>query len=301
MLKLIRTINERRDATVQNILKKESLIKRYAVIMLGNLLVAFAVGCIYIPNKIVSGGVSGISNIVYHTFGIQPGISMLVVNAIFAVVSLKKLGVRFLANSFISAIAIAVFSDLFVAYVPPVTANPLLATIFGGVIYGFGIGLSFVEGASTGGTDILSRFLQAINPHIKIGRVLLAVDATVIITSLITFRQIDLALYGIIALSISTYAIDWLIGKLNVSKLAYVVTDKGEEISKLLTSTSPRGVTIIDVTGAYTMEKKTLLMCALKSNEIVEFQRKILEVDESSFIIFSESQQIVGNGFRVYN
>ncbi len=278
-----------------------SLIKKYAVIMFGNILVAFAVGCMYIPNKIVGGGVSGISNVIYHAFGFSPGITMLAVNVIFALIAFKKLGIKFLASSFISAIAIAVFSDLFVEYVPPLTVNPLLATIFGGVIYGFGIGLSFVEGASTGGTDILSRFLQAINPHIKIGRVLLAVDASVIILSLITFRQIDLALYGIIALSISTYAIDWLIGKLNVSKLAFVVTDKGEEIAKFLISTSPRGVTIIDVTGAYTMEEKTLLICALKANEIVEFQRKILEIDSSSFIIFSESQQIVGNGFRVYS
>ena len=286
---------------MQNLLNDKSLIKKYAIIMFGNILVAFAVGCFYIPNKIVNGGVSGISNIVYNTIGLQPSISMLAVNAIFAIISFRKLGIKFLATSFISAAVIAVFSDLFIAYVPPITNNLVLAAIFGGIIYGFGIGLSFIQGVSTGGTDILSRFLQAINPHIKIGRVLLAVDASIILISLITFRQIDLALYGIIALSISTYAIDWLIGKLNVSKLAFVVTAKGEEISKFLTSTSPRGVTIIDVTGAYTMEKKILLMCALKTNEIVEFQRKILEIDENSFIIFSESQQIVGNGFRVYN
>jgi len=286
---------------MQNLSNNKSLIKKYAIILLGNILVAFAVGCFYIPNKIVNGGVSGISNIVYNTIGLQPSISMLAANALFAVISFKKLGIKFLATSFISAAVIAVFSDLFIAYIPPMTNNLILAAIFGGIIYGFGIALSFVQGVSTGGTDILSRFLQAINPHIKIGRVLLAVDASVILLSLITFRQIDLALYGIIALSISTYAIDWLIGKLNVSKLAFVVTDKGEEISKFLTSTSPRGVTIIDVTGAYTMEKKTLLMCALKANEIVEFQRKILEIDKYSFIIFSESQQIVGNGFRVYS
>ena len=119
-------------------------------------------------------------------------------------------------------------------------------------------------------------------------------------TSLITFRQIDLALWGIVALFLSTFSVDWLIQKLNVSKLAFVVTEKGVEISKKLVSTSPRGVTIIDVVGAYTMEKKETLMCALKEAEIPEFQRKILEIDPEAFIIFSESQQIVGNGFHVY-
>lgn len=279
---------------------KSSIIKKYFAIIFGNILVAFAVGCFYIPNKIVGGGVSGISNVVYHTLGFPPSISMIIVNIIFALISIRHLGKKFLISSFISAFFIAVCSDFFVAFIPPMTTNTLLATIYGGLIYGFGIGISFASGVSTGGTDILSRFLQAINPHIKIGRVLLMVDAGVILLSLITFKQIDLALYGIIALFISTYAIDWLISALNVSKLAFVVTDKGNEISKLLTSTSPRGVTIIDITGAYTMEKKTLLMCALKSNEIVEFQRKILEIDKNSFIIFSESQQIIGNGFRLY-
>ena len=104
----------------------------------------------------------------------------------------------------------------------------------------------------------------------------------------------------IIALFLSTFAVDFLIHKLNVSRLVFIVTDKGLEVSKLLISTSPRGCTIIDVVGAYTMEKKNLLMCALKEHELPEFQRKILEIDEHAFIIFSESQQIVGNGFHVY-
>ena len=88
--------------------------------------------------------------------------------------------------------------------------------------------------------------------------------------------------------------------KLNVSKLALVVTDKGQEIARKLVTSSPRGVTIIDSVGAYTMEKNHVLICALKENELPVFQREILKIDSQAFIIFSESQQIVGNGFRVY-
>ena len=180
------------------------------------------------------------------------------------------------------------------------TDDIVLASVFGSLLYGFGIGMTLLSGGSTGGTDILGRLLQHFFPHFKIGKLLLFVDAAVILTSLITFRQIDLALWGIVALFLSTFSVDWLIQKLNVSKLAFVVTEKGVEISKKLVSTSPRGVTIIDVVGAYTMEKKETLMCALKEIEIPEFQRKILEIDPEAFIIFSESQQIVGNGFHVY-
>ena len=128
----------------------------------------------------------------------------------------------------------------------------------------------------------------------------MTVDAFVIVTSLIVFKQIDITLYGIVALFVSTFAIDKLIQMLNISKIAFIMTEKGKEIAKKLVTTSPRGVTIVDVKGAYTMENKYMLMCALKQKEVVEFQKKILEIDNEAFIIFSESSQIVGNGFYVY-
>ena len=87
---------------------------------------------------------------------------------------------------------------------------------------------------------------------------------------------------------------------MNISKLAFVVTNRGHEISKKLVSTSPRGVTIINATGAYTMTDKKVLMCAMKESEAEEFQRKITDIDRNAFVIFSESQQILGNGFRIY-
>ena len=126
------------------------------------------------------------------------------------------------------------------------------------------------------------------------------VDAAVIGVSLAVFGRVELALYGILALMISSYAINWLIRKLNISKLAFVVTDCGEELAKYLVSNSPRGVTIVRATGGYTMENKTVLMCALKETEAESFQKRVQEKDPTAFIIFSESTQIVGNGFRVY-
>ena len=99
---------------------------------------------------------------------------------------------------------------------------------------------------------------------------------------------------------ISTFAIDYLIKKLNVSKLAFIITSKGDEISEKLISTSGRGVTKINVVGAYTNENKVMLMCAIKDHEMPEFQKKIEDVDEYAFTVFSESQQIFGNGFHVY-
>ena len=184
--------------------------------------------------------------------------------------------------------------------IPPLTEDLFLATLFGSVLYGVGIGLTLINGASTGGTDILSRLIQYRFPHMPIGKILLFVDAAVIITSLILFKNVNLALYGVVALATSTFAIDWLISKLNISKLAFVITDVGIEISEYLVKGSPRGVTRVNVTGTYSNKEKIMLVCALKENELPDFQRKILEKDPTAFIIFSESQQIVGEGFYVY-
>lgn len=274
-------------------------LKNYALAFIGPIITAFAISIFYTPNKIVSGGVSGISTILFHIFKIEPGISFAVINAFFLLISFKVIGKDFVFKTIIGATLISVFVQLFSTF-PPLTTDIVLASIFGSLLYGLGIGMTFLSGSSTGGTDILSRLLQHFFPHMKIGKLLLVVDAAVIVSSLIAFRQINLALWGIIALFLSTFAVDWLIQKLNKSRLVFIVTDKGLEVSKFLVSTSPRGCTIIDAVGAYTMEEKQLLVCALKEHELPEFQRKILGIDESAFIIFSESQQIVGNGFHVY-
>ena len=117
---------------------------------------------------------------------------------------------------------------------------------------------------------------------------------------LAVFRNVELTLFGIITLFISSYSIDLVISKLNISKIAFVITDKGEEISQTLVSTSPRGVTLVDVKGAYTNSEKQMLFCALKESETEAFQKKILAIDGSAFIVFSESQRINGNGFYLY-
>ena len=274
-------------------------IKKYATIVFGVLLVAFAISVFYTPNKIVSGGVSGISIILFHTFGIQPGVSFAVINIFLLVLAWKFLGFCFVKDTVLGAILLSIFVQVF-TYIPPLTSDVFLAALSGSVLYGVGIGLALVEGASTGGTDILSRLVQCAFPHVKIGSLLMLVDASVILLSLGVFRTFDLLLYGILALFLASVSINLLINKLNVSKLALVVTDKGVDVARFLVSHSSRGVTIIESVGAYTMEKREVLMCALKENELPRFQEAVLKIDDAAFIIYSESQTIVGNGFRVY-
>lgn len=265
----------------------------------GTMITGFAIGAFLTPNKVVGGGASGISTILYHTFGIQPGLSFFLINIVFLLLGLTVLGKKFILKTLLGITLLSLFTQIF-SFCPIYTENLILTTVFGGILYGFGIGMSFAAGASTGGTDIIGRIIQTKVPYMPIGKMLLIVDGIIIIISFFVFRDIELILFGVLTLFVSSYSIDLIISKLNVSNIAFVITDKGKEISEKLVSTSPRGVTLIDVKGVYTGSEKQMLFCALKESESEAFQKKILEIDETAFIVFSMSQRIKGNGFYLY-
>lgn len=277
-----------------------SLVKTAILRVTGALLAGFAVSAFFTPNKIVNGGLSGIATILYHTMSVPAAVTIALINVVLIALSMKFLGKKFIINTIISTAlysgAVQLFSSM-----PALTDDVLLASIFGGVIYGLGLGIVFSTGSSSGGTDIIGKLLQKLLPGSSIGNMLFAADGAIIVASLIIFKKVDLALYGIVALFVSTFAIDWFIGRLNLSSIAFVISSKGEEISRVLVSTSPRGVTIIDVVGAYTLEDRKMLFCALKKHETADFKRKILEIDSEAFVVFAESPQIMGNGFYIYS
>lgn len=267
--------------------------------ILGTMIIGFGIGSFLTPNKIVGGGASGIGTILYHTFGVDVGITLFVFNLVFLILGFKILGKDFVVNTLFGSLLLSVFVEVF-SFIPIYTENLMLASIFGGVLFGSGIGLSFAAGASTGGTDILGRIIQAKFSYLPIGKILLFIDGIIILVSLIVFKDIELILYGIITLFLSSYSVDLVISKLNISRIIFVITDKGDEISKKLISTSPRGVTLIDVKGVYSDSNKQMLFCALKESEVEVFQKKVLEIDNTAFIVFAESQKINGKGFYLY-
>lgn len=274
-------------------------LKQYGIIILGICMISVAVSVFYVPNQIVTGGVSGISTILFYLFKIPPGLSIAGINLALLGIAYVKIGKRFVLHTFGSAMLMAVFVNLF-SYLPPIMIDITLAALFGAVLYGVGIGLTLSQGSSSGGTDILGRLLQGVFPQIGIGKLLMAVDATIILTSLLLFQNVNLALWGVVTVFVSTGMVDWLIRKLNLAVLVFIVTKKGVELSKYLVETSPRGVTVIDAKGAYGMNSCSVLICALKEQEVLKLQTKIQEIDTGAFIIFSKAEQIKGEGFRIY-
>lgn len=274
-------------------------IKSFLIVFGGIALTAFGVSFFYIPNKIVTGGVSGIAAILY-TVNIKPGIVYFSLNSVLVLISGKVLGKRFAVSSLFSTLALSFFVQLF-SELPPVTDNLFLASFFGSTISGLGTAMTFSANANTGGSDIIGRLIQHKIPYFPIGRLILIIDSAIILISVMIFRNTELALFGIFGLIISSIVIDFFIEKLNSSKLALVVTEKGDEISCAIIENSKRGVTVLSAKGAYSNKRKKLLICAIKNSQMTDFHKMIKEADENAFIIFLKSEKIFGRGFYVYS
>ena len=232
--------------------------------------------------------------------GIPPGIVYFSINSVLVLTGYKVLGKKFGTVSLFSTLILSLLVQLFSA-LPSVTNNLFIAAFFGSAISGFGTALTFSENANTGGSDIVGRLIQHKIPYFPIGRLLLIIDSIIIFISILIFRNTELALYGIFGLIISSIVIDFFIDKLNSSKLALVVTEKGDEISGAIMKNSKRGVTILAAKGAYSKNDKKLLICAIKNNQMPDFHKMIKAADENAFIIFLKSEKIFGRGFYVYN
>ncbi len=277
-----------------------SRTKSVLITVLGTIITSIGVSLFLSPNKVVSGGVSGICIILYNAFSLPMGVMNAVINLALLLIGFKILGKDFILKTLVGAGGISVFVELF-SYLPPATDNAFIATVFGGALYGLGIGIALASGSSTGGGDIIGRLIQYRFASFPIGKILLGVDLTIIAASFFFFDDINLVFFGVISMFVSSFMIDYIIQKLNVSRLAFVITDKGEEISKKIVTTSPRGVTIIEGKGAYTHQDKKLLLCAMKDKEAPAFQQKVIDIDPNAFVIFAESQKILGNGFYIYH
>jgi len=287
-------------------MKKETF-KRIVAIIIGTLIMSVGISYLYAPANIVAGGFVGIATILFHKLNISMGITLAVINSALFLLCGVILGKDALRGSLLGALLLTVFVQLgeetypiIAPYITDITSNLLLVTVFGGLIEGTGLGIVFAAGANTGGSDLLARLVQYRFKHIKIGKLLLIIDAFIILSSYVIFRDVILVMHGILLLLTSTFTIDFLIKQLNISKLAFVVSDYGDMISSKLMTDFPRGVTLLNAEGAYTHKSKKMLICALKNKEMHDFQQTVLEIDREAFIIFSESQQVIGNGFRYY-
>lgn len=260
---------------------------------------AFSTAMFTAPNHIAAGGATGLAIVLnYVAPQIQIGTWSLIINIPLFILAWRVIGLKFIFRSAIVTAMLSLVIDLFSLFVPAYTGNPLLAVVFGGVCNGTGLALIFLRGATSGGSDILARVIRIKIQHIPMGRMILFIDCVVILISGFVFKSLESVLYALIVVFISSKTIDSILYRTGSGKLLMVVTDNARKMSDAITSEMHRGVTLLPVRGGYTGKEKSMLIIAVRNNEVSNAYRIIHEFEPKPFIIISDAGEILGEGFK---
>ena len=273
----------------------------YLWITLASVVYAVGFNWCYEPNQIGFGGITGVAQIVNALLPAAPiGTVVIILNVPLFLMGWKFLGGHLLLSSlyamFISSLAIDLL-HLVCVFQP---MDPVLATIYGGVLMGGSLGVIFLQGATTGGTDLIARLLKLKLAWLPMGKLLMAIDLAVILAVAVAFGNLDSALYGVVALYLSSKVMDLVLYGLDTAKVAYIISDRHQEIAQRLIRDLDRGVTLLRGEGGWSGREKRVVMCAFKQRQIVAMKAIVRDIDPAAFLIVCDAHEVMGEGFREY-
>lgn len=278
-------------------------VRDYALITVGLALTAWALDAFLIPNRLAAGGVSGLATVIYHVLRenfaltITVGIQMLIMNGALLVLAIRERGIQYAAKTIYGIVALSVFIDLFWAVTPSLAADDLLlAALYGGALAGIGMGLVFKAGGNTGGTDIVAQLLAKRLPF-GVGQILLVIDAGVILLAGLAFGP-QLALYGAVAIFVTTVTIDLVLEGISIEKAVFVISDASDRIAEAITREMGRGATALEATGVWTGESRGMLFVVISRNELDALKSIVATVDPHAMVVISDVHETIGEGFR---
>lgn len=278
--------------------KIQSFLTDTAVYILGGVLYSISVNCFLSKNQILNGGFTGFATVINYLSGLPIGTVILFLNIPLFIISYKKLGVRFVISSFWATFIMSALIDMG-DFLPVYRGDLLLASLFGGVMSGAGLGIIFINGATTGGTDIIAKLIGLRYPHITLGKTIFLIDLAIIALGGVVYKNIESSLYAAVVIFVSTQTIDYIIFGVHRSSLILIVTEKGDEMRRMITHDIRRGVTVLKGSGGYTNSEKDVLICACYDNQTGKFIKKIKSFDEKAFLIITNAKEILGEGFKI--
>ena len=273
----------------------KSIVKRYIEFSIGCLIVAIAFNLFLVDNDLVPGGVGGIAIILKKLFGLNPSVIILIADLLLLVLSYALLGRVTTRGSILGSILFPLFVEMTANignYIDIDTSQMLLSAVFGGVVYGFGAGLIFKAGFTTGGTDILNQIISKY-AHISMGNSMLISDGAIVLASGFFFGATKL-MYGIIILYLISYMADKVILGISDCKAFYIVTNKDDEIKEFILKYLNRGVTVFNAKGGYTKTRQNVLLCVLRTKEYYKLKEGINEIDPDAFFVVTDAYEVVG-------
>ena len=273
---------------------KREILMAYAQIFIGSVIGAAAYPTFLIPNNIAPGGLTGVATILNYLAGWPVGITALVLNIPLFLIGYRTMGKVF---AFRSLVATALFTILIdILPLKPVSEDPLLGTLFGGVVLGIGLGLILRGGATTGGSDMIARMVHRRFSFITVGMFLFALDFLVVLAAAIFIGGTE-ALYAMIDIYVCSRVIDAVMVGFGGNKACFVMTDAWQKITGRVLNEIERGCTLLEARGAYSGTSRPVVMCVMSRQEMTALKRIVQEEDEKAFMFITEAHEALGEGF----
>ncbi len=289
------------DSIKHKLEKKRALrlLGKYLTIVVGAMIYAIGFQFFMYPNAIVSGGVVGIAMIINVFTNLPVGMLTVAMNIPLFAVAWKHFGLDFLISSLVGVALSSVFVDLLSLAGIVATDDPMLACIIGGVIKGAGLGMIYYVGATTGGVDIVAKFLRRRHSHINFGTIILLMDVVIVVAYAFVLKRYESAMYSLVAMFVVSKIIDLVLYGIDNSSVCYIISEHSDEIvHEIISGRLHRGVTILNGQGAYSGREEKVLMCVIKRHQISEVRNLVRSIDMRSFFIVTDAKDVFGNGFE---
>ena len=268
---------------------------------IGSGIFALGFSLFLMPNDMSPGGISGLAMVLVHLLGIgSVGTLSILINLPLFLLGGLKIGKKFFFGSLIGMVLSSVLIDLF-AQLPIPVVEPMVGVIYGGGLCGLGLGIVFVIGSSTGGSDILARLLKLRYRNVPIGQITLYFDVLVILLTGLVYQDIGSALYTGLAVFVTSQVIDLVVYRFDFSKVALIITKEHERVAQEISDKLERGATFLYGQGTYSGKDTKVVLTAVKKQQLAELKELVVSVDPNAFIIVQEAHQVLGDGFSRYS
>ncbi len=275
----------------------KAIIKDYVFIIAGAFILALGINFFLVPVKISTGGVSGIGTVLFYVFSFPISVTTLAVNVVLFLLGFRTLQRSSVLKTAVGIVLLSVFLEV-TKHFGSYSEDVFIASVFGGILVGLGVGLTVSRDASTGGSDFAAIMLSRFFPHISVPFFLLAIDTIIILISGIVFGNYTLMLYSAISLYIASRVADMVLVRGDHAKSVFIISKNSGEISQNIMSSMERGVTGIYSKGIYNNNNGIMLMCIVRAKEIPKLLSIVRSIDNSAFTVISEVREVRGEGFK---
>ena len=282
-------------------IKVKKIIVDILYFFTGAIIYSVSVNMFLSPNGISPGGFTGVAAVINHITNIPTGAMLFAFNIPVLILGYIKMGGMFILKTSFVTVLVSLSLDVSAKLLPIIQTDGILVSMFGGILMGIGLSLILLRGATTGGVDIIAKFINRKYRHLSVGKIILMADGVVILLNALVYKNAESALYSIVAMYMGTRLMDVLLYGADKGKIIYIITNSPDEISNEINHSVGRGVTKLSVTGAYTGETKIMLMCTVRIHEVAAIHDIVKQCDDHAFMVVSDAGEIIGEGFKGYN